>query len=244
MLSKRLLKIASLVPTCDVVADIGTDHGYLPYHLIEKGICQRAILCDVNPMPLENAKKNIKASSPVTFLLGSGIQPIDVDAVDCVVIAGMGGGLIKSILSDDMKKSKGIKWLVLQPQTEQSELRLWLLNNGFVIHSDAYVKDMGKYYEVLCVTHSALMAEAHFDTYLVSTDDLEFGHRVLKSDAEAYIDFLNHKLNKYTLILDQLPNTEAFESKRSWCDEKIRTIHVLLKEAEYVNQCGSNIKNH
>ena len=100
-LTNRLLKIASLVSENKRVADIGTDHGYIPVYLLNKGIIDFAILADVNKGPLENARSEVKINKledKVDLRLGSGIEVLKKGEVDEVIIAGMGGILISELL--------------------------------------------------------------------------------------------------------------------------------------------------
>ena len=96
-LTDRLLKIANLVTKGKKIADIGTDHGYIPVYLLNKGYIDFAILADVNKGPLENAKSEVihnNLTDKVDLRLGSGIEVLNENEVDEVIIAGMGGILI------------------------------------------------------------------------------------------------------------------------------------------------------
>ena len=100
-LTDRLLKIASLVDKDKRLADIGTDHGYIPVYLLNKNTIQYAILGDVNKGPLDNAKKEVMRNNlidKVDLRLGSGIEVLKPNEVDEIIIAGMGGMLINDIL--------------------------------------------------------------------------------------------------------------------------------------------------
>jgi len=143
-LSDRLEMIANLIDENETMADIGTDHGFLPVSLWERGICKKIILSDVNKGPLEKASDNIKATNPgVEFdlRLGNGLETILLGEVSTLVIAGMGGVLITEILEADLKKSKSFKKIILQPRNGQSKLRYWLLANGFIIIKEELVKE-------------------------------------------------------------------------------------------------------
>src|SRR5665648_647206 len=135
-LSERLEIIANLIDENETMADIGTDHGFLPVALWERGICKKIILSDVNKGPLEKASQNIKATNPgieFDLRLGNGLETISSGEVSTLVIAGMGGVLITEILGADLEKSKSFKKIILQPRNGQSKLRYWLLTNGFEI---------------------------------------------------------------------------------------------------------------
>ena len=100
-LEGRLKLIAELVPECEVLADVGTDHGYIPIYCVQNGMCNRAIAMDVNPLPLDRADAHIKKYDLDKFIstrLSDGVQQLSPDEADVIVIAGMGGQLIMNIL--------------------------------------------------------------------------------------------------------------------------------------------------
>ncbi|MBK5262149.1 MAG: SAM-dependent methyltransferase [Peptostreptococcaceae bacterium] len=143
-LSKRLEMIANLIDENETMADIGTDHGFLPVALWERGICKKIILSDVNKGPLEKASQNIKSTNPgieFDLRLGNGLETILSGEVSTLVIAGMGGVLITEILGADLEKTKSFKKIILQPRNGQSKLRYWLLTNGFDIIKEELVKE-------------------------------------------------------------------------------------------------------
>lgn len=119
-LTERLEKVASLVPKSTSMADIGTDHGYLPLALLEEGKVERAIACDINRGPLERAREHIISlgrEKDIALRLGGGLSVLEKGEVDGVVIAGMGGLMMRDILEADIDKAQALHWLVLQPVT-------------------------------------------------------------------------------------------------------------------------------
>lgn len=133
-LTDRLLTIANLVTKGKRVADIGTDHGYIPVYLLNKGHVDFAILADVNKGPLENARNEVRHNNltdKVNLRLGSGIEVLNENEVDEVIIAGMGGILISELLEAKKSVAHNLDKLILQPMQAQDELRKYLLNNGY-----------------------------------------------------------------------------------------------------------------
>ena len=131
-LTDRLLKIADLVTKGKKIADIGTDHGYIPVYLLNKGHVDFAILADVNKGPLENARSEVRHNNltdKVDLRLGSGIEVLNENEVDEVIIAGMGGILISELLEAKKSVAHNLDKLILQPMQAQDELRKYLLNN-------------------------------------------------------------------------------------------------------------------
>lgn len=159
-LTDRMQVIADLVESDEKVADIGTDHGYIPIWLILNKKCAGAILADVNEGPLEraaaNAERYLGEGVKLDLRLGSGIEVLNEGEADTVIIAGMGGILIRDILAFDMKKTKSLKKLILQPRNNSAELRGWIaaLLKEFSIVKERVVKEGKKFSEILCVVRN------------------------------------------------------------------------------------------
>lgn len=167
-LTNRLKRIADFIEPGETVADIGTDHGFLPIALWESGKSPQVILSDVNQGPLEKAKENIIKYYPgkeFDLRIGNGMQTLEPGEVDVLVIAGMGGLLISDILSDDIEKTRTYKKIILQPRNNQIKLRAWLLENGFTIKDEALVKE-GNY---IC---EIIVAEPFGPAILAGLDDI------------------------------------------------------------------------
>jgi tRNA (adenine22-N1)-methyltransferase len=231
-LSGRLSMLAKLADASQRLADIGTDHGYLPLHLLEKGNVEHCILCDINLGPLENAKRSFREadfSDQTEFRLGSGIEPLEFSEVDTVVIAGMGGGLIIDILSKDLQKSKSFEKLLLQPMTEQDVLRQWLLSQGFKINSDYYVHEGSKYYEIIEISNQEICSTFQVYDY---TDDLEFGYKITKGNRDEYIRFLLYRRHKYEIIMKQLEKSNSQGTKHDECIGKLNLIDSILRKVK------------
>ena len=148
-LSKRLQCIADKIEHGAVVADVGTDHGYIPAWLIQQGICSRVIASDIKPGPLQTAiktAKNARVDDKIDFRLCSGLDAYKEDDFDTAIIAGMGGETVISIL-DACPWTKGKK-LIIQPQSKLPELRRWMGQNGFAVTDAELVYDTGRIYLV------------------------------------------------------------------------------------------------
>jgi len=162
-LSDRLQAIAEHVEKDEVVADIGTDHGHIPIWLMANKKCRGVILSDVNKGPLKKAAENIEKYMPgVSFdlRLGNGISVLEPGEADTVIIAGMGGLLIKQILSEEPDKVRLMKKLILQPRNNSAELRNWLKKSEyFTIVDEQVVKEVDKYSEIITVLGNEFVAE-------------------------------------------------------------------------------------
>lgn len=153
IVDNRLQRIAGMIRRGDRVADIGTDHAYLPVFLIKEGISSTAFACDVSDGPLENAKKTIEKSGVlgITLRKGDGLNAVLPDEVDTVVIAGMGGDLIARILTSSPWIRDQRYELILQPMTAVEDLREYLCQNDFKIVREEAVSAHNRIYTAMKV---------------------------------------------------------------------------------------------
>ncbi|KAB2954577.1 SAM-dependent methyltransferase [Heliorestis acidaminivorans] len=160
-LSPRLARLAEAVPADTVLADVGTDHAYLPVALVKAGKIDRAIATDVHQGPAEAARQHVKAygvDSKIKVRLGDGLKPIKAGEVETLVIAGMGGGTILKILQEGVQADKvdQLKRMVLQPLEGATELRKWLLQRGWKIIEEDLIEEGKRIYEVIVLEQSFL----------------------------------------------------------------------------------------
>lgn len=148
-LSPRLSAAASLIKGGGIVADIGTDHGYLPIYLIQSGKIKSAIAADIGKKPLENATKSVKEyglSDKISLRLSDGLNSFSENEVNEIVFAGMGGTLI----AEKLKETPWIKnekfHFVFQPQSRAEDLREFLYSNGFVIETELATHEGNRFY--------------------------------------------------------------------------------------------------
>lgn len=167
--NKRLLCCASLVREGAVLADVGTDHGYLPIYLLETGRISRAVLSDINRGPLAKAEENVRAAGLdpfVEFRLTNGAAALaDLGATDYTV-CGMGGELIADIIEHAPHlKCENIN-LILQPMSKPEALREYLYKNGFLVDRELFVTDEGKHYVCILAHYTGERVEfSHADAY-------------------------------------------------------------------------------
>ncbi|HPT78843.1 MAG TPA: class I SAM-dependent methyltransferase [Candidatus Atribacteria bacterium] len=153
-LKGRLKAIADMVPGAECLADIGTDHGFLPAYLVQKGTVSRAIAADISKGSLDKARKlvrQLRLEDRIETRLGSGLSVLKAGEADIIVIAGMGGILISEILAADEATARSASGLILQPMTAQRELRQWLAGHGYAIFDEELVADQGRIYEIMAV---------------------------------------------------------------------------------------------
>jgi len=152
-LTPRLALIASLVPNGATVADIGTDHAYIPIFLANSGVSPRAIAADKHDGPLKIAEENIQlygCANSVEVRQSDGLLEFESGEVDAIIIAGMGGILISEILESGSDVAKSAELLILQPMTAQRELREYLTANGYVIVDERVTREKEKFYYCIC----------------------------------------------------------------------------------------------
>lgn len=167
-LDKRLSCVAALVRPGSRLADIGTDHAYLPVVLVEAGTCPAAIASDIGQGPLEAARHTVTAAgltSEIALRLGDGLATVQPGDVEDIAIAGMGGETIVAILQAAPWVKDPALRLVLQPMTRAEELRRWLLLNGFAILEERLVRDKRHLYPVMAVEYTGVSVEDELACY-------------------------------------------------------------------------------
>lgn len=163
ILSPRLKIIADSLKGFDTVADIGSDHAYLPIYLAKNGQVGSVIATDVNKGPVRIAKARVEshgAGSAVKVRQGNGLEAIRKGEAEAVVIAGMGGLLIRDILENGIEIARSAKLLILQPMRDSDKVRKWLYENSFDITDEELVKDQDKIYEVIWAKPASMLKEA------------------------------------------------------------------------------------
>lgn len=225
-LSIRLQAIADEVKNCKSVADIGTDHGYIPIYLVKNGICEKAIASDINKGPTERARTNVRfegLSSKINCLTGPGLAPIKNNEVEAIVIAGMGGNLTRDILLADINKVKNYKLMVLQPAQNPEVLREFLYNNKYEILNEELIKEDGKFYELFTVKYNEEAEILKFE------DDIfyEVSPMLLKKEHALIKEYIESKISHNEKILSFIKDdTELANAKK----EEVRKRIVALRE--------------
>ena len=151
-MDSRLLTIEEKIQDGAGVIDVGTDHGIIPVRLAQRGYPGRIFASDINAGPLEAARKNAEragVSEKMRFLLCDGLALCPPDAVDTIVIAGMGGDMIVKILDEAEWCMHTRYHLILQPMTRSEVLRYWLVYNEFEILTESAVPEGNNLYQVL-----------------------------------------------------------------------------------------------
>lgn len=221
-LSKRLKAVADYVDKGARLADIGSDHAYLPTYLVQKNEVEFAVAGEVVKGPFEIAKNHVAQANlkeNIQVRLANGLAAIEkVDKIDTIVIAGMGGILISEILEAGKGKLNSVKRLILQANNHEDTLRQWLTEHQFVIKAEQILLEAGKFYEII-------VAEPTTNEHpVLSANDLLFGPFLSKEKSIIFQQKWQKELNTLNKIIDRLPDEQT--EKR----EEVLTEIAKIKE--------------
>ena len=223
-LSKRMDRLASMVTEGSSLADVGTDHGYIPIALVQTGKVSRAIAMDINKGPLERAALHIREQhleDRITTRLSDGMTALKEGEADTVLIAGMGGALTVHILEGGAHCLASVKELILQPQSEIWLVREWLCEHGYKITDEDIVLDEGKYYPMMRVEHGSMKLPAR--------GELEYGNPALQRSIGVWSAYLRAEQGKTDVILKTLVDNGQEKSDRyvELLDKRSRMVDML-----------------
>lgn len=222
-LSKRLRMNASFVTPGNRLADVGTDHGYIPIALCLEGVIPSALAMDVNPGPLERAKEHIQQFDLETDIhtrLSDGVQALCPGEADSVLIAGMGGALTVKILEAGEKVLASVKELILQPQSEIDKVRSYVLTHGYVIAGEKMVYEDGKYYPAMRAVHGEMP--------LWQEVELQYGKYLLEEKHPVLEEYLKDKQKTCRKIQEKLAadgkKAEKITARQKELEDELRLI--------------------
>lgn len=196
-LSIRLQTIADFVKNDSTVADIGTDHAYIPIYLVKRDIIKKAFALDINKGPLKKASENINAfgfGEKIITRLSNGLDNLKPEEADTIIIAGMGGELIIDIMERGGDFFTPNKTFILSPHTKIDLVREFLLNNGFCISKEDMCIDESKYYTVMEAKYSKVNIK-------YTEKELLFGRNLIREKHPILMKFLDREIDKYSRIV-------------------------------------------
>ncbi|PWG00783.1 tRNA (adenine(22)-N(1))-methyltransferase [Levilactobacillus bambusae] len=200
-LSDRLQTVARYIQPGARLADIGSDHAYLPVHLLKRGLIAGGIAGEVVRGPYENAKREIEReglSGQLQPRLADGLFAIHPgDQIDTIAIAGMGGNLISTILNAKPDALDGVNRLVLQPNVGEEGLRNWLMTHQWQIIAEEILEEDGHRYEVI-------VAERANTPVTYTSAELQFGPFLLREKSPVFIRKWQREIVRETEVLDQI----------------------------------------
>ncbi|MEK4230016.1 tRNA (adenine(22)-N(1))-methyltransferase [Solibacillus sp. FSL H8-0538] len=225
-LSKRLESVAFFVPTGAVLADIGSDHAYLPCYLIHKGIAARAVAGEVVKGPYESAVRQVRTeelTEKIIVRMADGLAAIEEsDRVDTVTIAGMGGPLIVSILEKHPGALKSVTRLILQPNIHAKVIREWALKNGWALQDEVILEEDEKVYEVLVLQRGAMaLTEA----------EILLGKQLLANRTNIFVQKWSREVANWQRVLTSIEKADAtaeIEAKRAELNHLISLVQEAL----------------
>ncbi len=220
-LSRRLEAVASYVPQGARLADVGSDHAYLPLFLMEQGRIDFAVAGEVVQGPYQSARQNVEQagqSDKISVRLANGLAAVELtDQVSTVTIAGMGGRLIADILEAGKDRLVSVERLVLQPNNREDDVRRWLVANDFQLVTEEILEENDKIYEIL------VAEKGNVD---LTADQLRFGPYLLEEQSSTFQKKWLKELDKLTYALEQVPLER--QADRSAISQKIQQIQEVL----------------
>ena len=223
-ISNRLQAVSRQIPAGLRVADVGTDHGYLPVYLVVNDIAPKVIASDRGKRPLDSARQLISLLSlenQIDVRLGDGLSVLQPDEAEVICLAGMGGVAIKEIISAGLPLAQAAKRLVLQPQRNVPAVRRFLVSNGFKIVAEDLAEDDGFYYEIIAV-EPGLME--------LTEQEADFGPLLLRDGHPLFKDFLILKETDLTQLLAAMADNNSKDSlqRKKQLEEEISRIGKLI----------------
>lgn len=220
-LSRRLEAVASYVPQGARLADVGSDHAYLPLFLVEQGRIEFAVAGEVVQGPYQSALQNVEQadqSGKISVRLANGLAAVELaDHITTVTIAGMGGRLIAEILEAGKDKLVSVERLVLQPNNREDDVRRWLVAHDFQLVAEEILEENDKIYEIL------VAEKGNVD---LTADQLRFGPYLLEEQSATFQKKWLKELDKLTYALEQVPLER--QADRSAISQKIQQIQEVL----------------
>lgn len=225
-LTKRLEAIACFVSPGSIVADVGTDHGYIPIYLVEKGIINQAYAMDINAGPLERAHKNIQTkgfASSIETILSDGLEALEGRKVDVLIIAGMGGMLIKKILEEAKEQLLCIPDMILSPHLDVDMVRRTIHGLGYCIEKETMVEEEGKFYPILVCHHGHEIYNNRIE--------YKYGKKMLEGNHPTYRLFLMKQKTSLEAIVNRLEhsNTPASQKRLESVQNEISELDEVIK---------------
>jgi len=226
ILSPRLKIIADSIQGFDTVADIGSDHAYLPIYLAGNGMVRSAIATDVNSGPVKISKERLKSygvDARVSVRQGDGLRAIKPGEAEVIVIAGMGGILIRDILEKGTRVAQSARLLILQPMRDSDIVRKWLLENSFHIKDEELVKEQDRIYEVLWAVPAAKAGKA--EGFML------VGDRIIEKKHPLTAEYIDKKIGELEKVIAALKNmdTENCRERNEECNALINYYREVLK---------------
>lgn len=251
-LSKRLKAICNMVTPGERVCDVGCDHGYVSCYLVMNNIAPSALAMDINKGPLNKASENVKhygLGEKIELRLSDGLSKYNIGEADSLIIAGMGGLLIRRILENNIDNTRDFKEMILSPQSEVGEVRIFLPQIGYTIIDEDMVLEDGQYYPIIkaqkadevhagncnkqgkeVLQKKGREAEDGVLEALPQEALNEFGPILIKKKHPVLIDYLEWRLSRHNDVLCKLKSNNTDLSDRiGELSNQVAVIEEVLK---------------
>ena len=230
-ISDRLRIVAHMCDKGAVVADIGTDHGYLPIYLVQEGIAPSAIAMDLRKGPLEKAKKHICDNcleDRIQTRLSDGLEKLSKNEADIITICGMGGRLIADIVTKGKDVITQNTILVVSPQSEVGEFRHFLVSQGFEIEDEQMLKEDGKYYFIIKCRKSEESVCSEF-----SETQYQYGWKLLDSKDKTLYEYLIKEKETNEGISNSIKKDESNPTVKLRLQQLSQKNNIIMKALSY-----------
>ncbi|MFJ2677686.1 tRNA (adenine(22)-N(1))-methyltransferase [Pseudomonas sivasensis] len=224
-LSMRLERVAAHVPNGARLADIGSDHAYLPVALVRRGVIDAALAGEVATTPFQAAERTVRDSGleqQITVRLADGLAAIEArDGITAISLCGMGGETIRDILEAGKAHLSGAERLILQPNGGEQPLRLWLMRNGYRIVSEELLHENRFYYEIIVAERA--------DPLVYTAEQLFFGPLLMQARSPVFLAKWQRALRLRQKTLAAFERAQAVpEAKLQEISQQIRWMLTLL----------------
>ncbi|MCP8616888.1 tRNA (adenine(22)-N(1))-methyltransferase [Salirhabdus salicampi] len=225
-LSSRLRYVANYIPSGATFADIGSDHAYLPCYVCLRDEKAKAIAGELNEGPYQSALQQVKKqqlTDRIDVRKGDGLSVIQPNEVDTVVIAGMGGTLIKNILHDGRHRIHNVKRIIAQPNVDARSVRKWLYSHHYRLVDEKIIEEDGYYYEILVAEQQAGESKS------LTEKEYYLGPFLIENKDPAFVAKWKEVIPKKERVIQNMrkakqPDTEkiqAFVQELTWIKEEI-----------------------
>ncbi|MEE1106527.1 MAG: tRNA (adenine(22)-N(1))-methyltransferase TrmK [Macrococcus canis] len=223
MINNRLMAVANYI-NHNKLADIGSDHAYLPIYALQQGMIEGAVAGEVVIGPFNAAKENVlkyELQDKIDVRLGNGLEVIEKGEVDCITICGMGGPLISEILDNGKDKLSDYPTLILQSNIHTEAVRRMLLQLGYMIKDEVIMKERKHVYEII-------VAERNVDNTSYTDTELKFGPVLMQQKDEIFKEKWIREFHHLNTVYDAIKSDERHAYKASQLSSDIDRLKEVL----------------
>lgn len=231
-ISHRLQSIAEFLPRGSYFADIGTDHAYLPCYVCLKDPEAQGIAGEVKQGPYERALDTVQTyglSNQIDVRLGNGLQILDADPIKQLVIAGMGGSLMKEILNEGIDRINTVERIILQPNIGEEIVRKWLYHNNFAITYELIIEDNNHLYEIIVADYNE--QQPYANSKKERQKQFMFGPKLIVESSALFKRKWSAELDHLKRIVKQINEGPGSEKSSEEFIKRIHWIEEVLANA-------------